>query len=185
MNALNATAGIMIVLDIKLAIDLFGAGKRGLRQCSVSPRLGPNAKRQRMKLGPILREALRNFVCACFAYALVLQVVLGGAAGAANATTVGAGVICTSEGSQRSPEVATDADYHAAGQDCCALGCPASTGATLGHAPMSFVRLRPGPSSRISLTAVIGNMIRGPPVRSTPQAPRAPPVLSAPRIPRG
>jgi hypothetical protein len=87
MTALNATAGIMIVPDIKLAIDLFGAGKRGLRQCPVSPRLGPNAKRQRMELGPILREALRNVVCACFSHALILQLVLGGAAGATPASS--------------------------------------------------------------------------------------------------
>jgi hypothetical protein len=131
-----------------------------------------------MKLRAILYEATRNVVCALSAYALLLQLILGAAAGAAHARAIETGVICTSDGAQRAPGIPSDPDHHGADANCCAWACATPMGATLAPAPTSVQARVPEHGNGLATTDATGTAIRGPPLRSTPQAPRAPPVLS-------
>lgn len=131
-----------------------------------------------MKLRAILHEATRNVVCALSAYALLLQLILGAAAGAAHARAIETGVICTSEGTQRPPGAPSDPDHHGADANCCAWACATPMGPTLAPAPTSVLAHVPVRGDGLAATDATGTTIRGPPLRSTPQAPRAPPILS-------
>jgi hypothetical protein len=130
-----------------------------------------------------LREALRNIVCACFAYGLVLQLVLGALVSGAHASTPissleNRGVICTSAGATTAPLDPAASDHHQTAGDCCALGCatPAPTLPAPAQIPSDILALE-----RTTHTAVplpVDATFRGPSARSVPQSPRAPPLTS-------
>lgn len=131
----------------------------------------------------IIREGLRNLVCACFAYALVLQLIFGALGAAAHASAPssdpgGRNVICSTTGSTSTPSAPADADHHQLTGDCCMLSCVAPANSLMPPKQALWVVLSLKDSGVRHVTTGGDAAIREPPVRSAPQSPRAPPFMS-------
>jgi hypothetical protein len=136
-----------------------------------------------MNARTVIREALRNMVCASFAYALVLQIILGAIGSGAHTSALASGlggrsVICTSAGATQMQPEPTGADHHRSGIDCCSLGCAAPAPSVPPLAQTLSEILAPEPLIDVATGRPVDTIIRGPPIRQMPQAPRAPPILS-------